>query len=171
MTYLETAARQALEALENARDSHGLMLMSDPPQDAWKYYKVDDKIRNAAEVLRSALEARTQEECVCACGDIYPADSYEAGYLHGAGRCSNCDALEARREPTDSDNRNAAINNRLYELAGLKAAPVEQSSAQKLVNEQAEDEGLWFEARTAPEAYLQQELRRLHRAVEQQEKT
>ena len=31
---------------------------------------------------------------------------------------------------------------------------------------QAEDAGLWFQARTAPEAYLQQELRRLHAAVE-----
>lgn len=35
-----------------------------------------------------------------------------------------------------------------------------------LALEQAEDGGLWFEARTAPEAYLQQELRRLHEAVE-----
>jgi hypothetical protein len=30
----------------------------------------------------------------------------------------------------------------------------------QLVDEQAEDEGLWFIASTAPEAYLQQELRR-----------
>jgi hypothetical protein len=36
----------------------------------------------------------------------------------------------------------------------------------KIINEQAEDEGLWFVAETAPEAYLQQELRRLHAAVE-----
>jgi hypothetical protein len=35
-----------------------------------------------------------------------------------------------------------------------------------LVSEQAEDEGLWFRAETAPEAYLQQELRRLHAAIE-----
>lgn len=35
-----------------------------------------------------------------------------------------------------------------------------------LVEEQAEDEGLWFIARTAPEAYLQQELRRLHAVIE-----
>ena len=35
-----------------------------------------------------------------------------------------------------------------------------------LADAQAEDEGLWFPARTAPEAYLQQELRRLHDAVE-----
>jgi len=37
---------------------------------------------------------------------------------------------------------------------------------QALVSEQAEDEGLWFVARTAPEAYLQQELRRLHAKLE-----
>jgi len=35
-----------------------------------------------------------------------------------------------------------------------------------LVNKQAEDEGLWFKAKTAPEAYLQQELRKLHHAIE-----
>lgn len=35
-----------------------------------------------------------------------------------------------------------------------------------LTEKQAEDGGLWFEARTAPEAYLQQELRRLHAAIE-----
>jgi hypothetical protein len=36
----------------------------------------------------------------------------------------------------------------------------------RLVDEQAEDEGLWFFAQTGPEAYLQQELRRLHALVE-----
>jgi hypothetical protein len=36
-----------------------------------------------------------------------------------------------------------------------------------LVNEQAEDEGLWFKPETAPEAYLQQELRRLHKIIEE----
>ena len=35
----------------------------------------------------------------------------------------------------------------------------------EIVNQQAEDGGLWFEATTAPEAYLQQELRRLHEIV------
>lgn len=35
-----------------------------------------------------------------------------------------------------------------------------------LTDEQAEDEGLWFFAQTAPEAYLQQELRRLHAVIE-----
>jgi hypothetical protein len=36
----------------------------------------------------------------------------------------------------------------------------------KLVEEQAKDEGLWFIPQTAPEAYLQQELRKLHAAIE-----
>ena len=36
----------------------------------------------------------------------------------------------------------------------------------EVVDQQANDEGLWCEAETAPEAYLQQELRRLHRVIE-----
>ena len=38
-----------------------------------------------------------------------------------------------------------------------------------LVSAQAEDAGLWFEAKTAPEAYLQQELRMLHELIESDE--
>jgi len=38
----------------------------------------------------------------------------------------------------------------------------------KLVNNQAEDEGLWFEAKTAPEAYLQHHLRLLHATIERE---
>jgi hypothetical protein len=40
------------------------------------------------------------------------------------------------------------------------------NEASRLVAEQAEDEGLWFEAQTASEAYLQAALRALHAAVE-----
>ena len=36
-----------------------------------------------------------------------------------------------------------------------------------VVEAQAEDESLWFEAQTAPEGYLQQELRRLHKVIEE----
>lgn len=46
------------------------------------------------------------------------------------------------------------------------AADVTCNCVQALVDEQAEDEGLWFEAETAAEAYLQQELRCLHRVIE-----
>lgn len=37
---------------------------------------------------------------------------------------------------------------------------------QETVALQAEDEGLWFVAETASEAYLQQELRKLHYLIE-----
>jgi gentisate 1,2-dioxygenase len=37
---------------------------------------------------------------------------------------------------------------------------------QAFVNQQAEEEGLWFEAETAPEAYLQEALRELYRVIE-----
>lgn len=36
----------------------------------------------------------------------------------------------------------------------------------ELINKQAEDEALWFIDATITEAYLQQELRKLHAAVE-----
>jgi hypothetical protein len=52
-----------------------------------------------------------------------------------------------------------------YHLANERAAK-HLRTVQALVNEQAEDEGLWFQADTATEAYLQQELRRLHDAIE-----
>ena len=39
-------------------------------------------------------------------------------------------------------------------------------NARFVVDEQAEDEGLWFVAETMTEAYLQSALRRLHAAVE-----
>ena len=38
--------------------------------------------------------------------------------------------------------------------------------ARQLVLQQAKDNGLWFVAQTAPEAYLQHELRRLHETIE-----
>ena len=37
-----------------------------------------------------------------------------------------------------------------------------------LVNKQAEDKGLWFDAVTLPEAYLQAALRKLHDLVEKE---
>ena len=40
------------------------------------------------------------------------------------------------------------------------------AAIRNLVDRQAEDKGLWFQAETAAEAYLQQELRRLHALIE-----
>ena len=44
---------------------------------------------------------------------------------------------------------------------------MDQDLIKDMVAEQAEDEGLWFKAETAPEAYLQQELRKLHKIIEE----
>ena len=44
---LDALNAELVEALELARTSHGLLLMGDPPQEAWKYHRVDEKIRAA----------------------------------------------------------------------------------------------------------------------------
>lgn len=48
-------------------------------------------------------------------------------------------------------------------LARYKTA---HENIQSLVDAQSEDEGIWFEAKTAPEAYLMAALRKLHARVE-----
>ena len=44
-----------------------------------------------------------------------------------------------------------------------------KDNLQKLVDEQAEDEGLWFEAEYIIERYHQEALRKLHAAIENRE--
>lgn len=48
-----------------------------------------------------------------------------------------------------------------------EVAEQKQKKLLSMVNRQAEDEGLWFVAETAAEAYLQQELRLLHAVIEE----
>lgn len=43
----EAQRDQLLEALKLALSSHGVMLTSYPPQDAWKFYGVEEKARAA----------------------------------------------------------------------------------------------------------------------------
>lgn len=56
---------------------------------------------------------------------------------------------------------------KIDDVGGVLAMALTLADLQKIVDEQAEDEGLWFIAETAPEGYLQQELRRLHAAIEE----
>jgi hypothetical protein len=58
------AMKKALEALELALRSHGVMLLSDPPQDAWKTYGVEGKARQAITSLRQAIEQAEKREWV-----------------------------------------------------------------------------------------------------------
>jgi len=62
MTDLRAGAQQALDALENAVRYHGIMLMSDPPQDAWKYHRVEGNAKQAITALREALAQPEQEQ-------------------------------------------------------------------------------------------------------------
>ena len=74
---------------------------------------------------------------------------------------------ETRRTPEAMeahDNLRSRVDQLERELA---AAKEELAKLRQMVAQQAEDKGLWFNAATAPEAYLQQELRRLHAAVEE----
>jgi len=48
----------------------------------------------------------------------------------------------------------------------LEAAKAREEAVRAAANAQAEDDGLWFMAQTAPEAYLQRALRFLHSIVE-----
>lgn len=47
-------------ALESAKSSHGVMPLSDPPQDAWKYHGVDSRITKALTAL-DQIEAMAGE--------------------------------------------------------------------------------------------------------------
>ena len=49
--------------------------------------------------------------------------------------------------------------------AEVNALRAERDALQEAVAMQAADDGLWFRAISAPEAYLQQELTKLHRLI------
>ncbi len=51
-------------------------------------------------------------------------------------------------------------------IAWIEALEARQVKLEAVVAEQAADDGLWFQAQTAPEAYLQQALRELHEIIE-----
>ncbi len=88
------------------------------------------------------------------------------------GVAEGCSASEAKWV---ADRLWTALSRRVATLQRVTAEAQSMARAQQrdgtqalrlLVNAQASDEGLWFKAETAPEAYLQQELRRLHAAIE-----
>ncbi len=77
-------------------------------------------------------------------------------------------ALVVRPEPATASGRplNHAEKT-LHAMADrIEALEVRQVKLEAVAAEQAADDGLWFQAQTAPEAYLQQELRKLHEIIE-----
>jgi hypothetical protein len=77
----DKALELALEALESAVRYHGIMLMSDPPQDAWKYHRVENKADKAIKALEEALAKQEQGEPVC--------PECKAGVLYECVACSS----------------------------------------------------------------------------------
>ena len=75
------------------------------------------------------------------------------------------DALEENARLTRECEFHAKQCARVDELR--HRAEADLAKLRQMVAQQAEDDGLWFRAATAPEAYLQQELRKLHAAVEE----
>ena len=58
---IEDTLKLALEALEKALHYHGVMLLSDPPQDAWKYHRVEQTAHEAITAIKEALTQTEQE--------------------------------------------------------------------------------------------------------------
>jgi len=58
----DEALRLALEAMNLANSSHNTMLLSDPPQSAWRYHNVDMKLREAIIAIKAALEAKDEQQ-------------------------------------------------------------------------------------------------------------
>ena len=50
----------ALEAMNLANSSYDKMLLSDPPQSAWRYHNVDMKLREAITAIKAVLEAKDE---------------------------------------------------------------------------------------------------------------
>ncbi len=55
MNTLRDAAQQALKAMRLAASNHDVMLLSDPPQDAWKARNVAGELSAALTALEAAL--------------------------------------------------------------------------------------------------------------------
>lgn len=68
-------------------------------------------------------------------------------------------AIDVDEEGLDRDG------NARHFFAVVKAAKA-ILAALRLINKQAKDDGLWFDARYVSDAYLQQELRKLHAVIE-----
>jgi hypothetical protein len=50
----------ALETMNLANSSYDKMLLSDPPQSAWRYHNVDMKLREAITAIEAVLEAKDE---------------------------------------------------------------------------------------------------------------
>lgn len=94
---------------------------------------------------------------------------YEVMYQLYQGEEKRAEAAE--KESDDLRTRQAGATeatSKLFNevLSRYETLLAKQKAVNELIEKQAKDEGLWFEAKTAPEAYLQQELKKLYRQIE-----
>lgn len=71
----DTALKMAIEAMSSAYSNHGLMLQSNPAQDAWLYHGCDAKLFKALQACKEALE----QPSVAELNDEYLRDTYVQG--------------------------------------------------------------------------------------------
>lgn len=84
---------------------------------------------------------------------------------HIESTAAELEALRASTASVQADQR--AENDRLRgEVEELRKDAERLRAASNVVNEQAENDGLWFIPDSVVEAFFQQELRRLHAAIE-----
>jgi hypothetical protein len=51
----DEALKMAIVAMQSALSNQGTMLLSDPPQSAWKFYGCENKLKEAFEACKEAL--------------------------------------------------------------------------------------------------------------------
>ena len=135
------AMKQALEALELARSTHDVMLLSDPPQKAWKYHNVDWKLLGAVNQLRQAIaEAEKQEpfgyvtvrrlsqryENHAELYAFYP--SGQSPYLDNADECHAVYTSPSQRQPL-TDEQITTVARKHWGYAGMNTAELEFARA------------------------------------------
>ena len=123
----------------------------------------DEALRRGEEIVRCRDQAL--EEAACVADQHWP----ESGHAHDAGTLS-CQATISVliRRLRNGTPRAFVDEQKLAKLSERIAKPeAALHEMYTLVDRQAEDEGLWFITKTASEAYLQQELRRLRKVIEQ----
>jgi hypothetical protein len=111
----DEALKLALEALELARSTHDVMLLSDPPQKAWKYHNVDWKLLGAVNQLRQAIAEAEKQEPVA--------------WMRQDGQ----------RVTTASDRHNYPDYETRYSIPLYTTPPTQQSCSQRQPNQQELD--------------------------------
>jgi len=111
--------------------------------------------------VASTVEARGPEPAAAPLGNLGPES-----FHRGVGGDERVDVVVG----SHSKSSIPVVCQFYHEYATVSAALLASEAREKRLREfvgaQALDDGLWFVAETAPEAYLQQELRRLHALIE-----